>query len=199
MTDFKLVSLNVRSLRPINKRKALFMWLTKQKADIVFLQEIYRSIENENFWNTQWKGKMLFSHGSHHSKGTLVLIKQGLDFEQKSVLCDPNGRFIILKAVVQDTPVLLVNIYAPNKIHEQEAFFKKIESQLDRFDFDPKCKTIIGGNFNIFFDILDSLGGNPKIKQKSVDIVKDIMLANELTDVWRMRHPGKKAVHMETT
>ena len=127
---------------------------------------------------------MLFSHSSHHSKGTLVLIKQGLDFEQKSVLCDPNGRFIILKAV---------NIYAPNKIHEQEAFFKKIESQLDRFDFDPKCKTIIGGDFNIFFDdILDSLGGNPKIKQKSVDIVKDIMLANELTDVWRMRHPGKK-------
>ena len=118
---------------------------------------------------------MLFSHSSHHSKGTLVLIKQGLDFEQKSVLCDPNGRFIILKAV---------NIYAPNKIHEQEAFFKKIESQLDRFDFDPKCKTIIGGDFNIFFDdILDSLGGNPKIKQKSVDIVKDIMLANELTDV----------------
>ena len=88
--------------------------------------------------------------------------------------------------------LMLVNIYAPNKIHEQEAFFKKIESQLDRFDFDPKCKTIIGGNFNIFFDILDSLGGNPKIKQKSVDIVKDIMLANELTDVWRMCLPGKK-------
>ena len=133
-------------------------------------------------------------NGSHHSKGTLVLIKQGLDFEQKSVLCDPNGRFIILEAVVQDTPVLFVNIYAPNKIHEQEAFFKKIESQLDRFDFDPKCKIIIaGGDFNIFFDdSLDCLGGNPKIKQKSVDIVKDIMLANELTDVWRMRHPGKK-------
>ena len=88
--------------------------------------------------------------------------------------------------------LMLVNIYAPNKIHEQESFFKKIESQLDRFDFDPKCKTIIGGNFNIFFDILDSLGGNPKIKQKSVDIVKDIMLANELTDVWRMCLPGKK-------
>ena len=70
--------------------------------NIAFLQETYSSIEDEKFWNTQWKGKMLFSHGSHHSKGTLVLIKQGLDFEQKSVLCDPNGRFIILEAVVQD-------------------------------------------------------------------------------------------------
>ena len=80
---------------------------------------------------------MLFSHGSHHSKGNLVLIKQGLDFEQKSVLCDPNGRFIILEAVVQGTPVLFVNIYAPNKIHEQEAFFKKIDRKLDDYDFDP--------------------------------------------------------------
>ena len=66
---------------------------------------------------------------THHSKGTLVLIKQGLDFEQKSVLCDPNGRFIILEAVVQDTPVLLVNIYAPNKTHEPN----------DRLPNDKKC------------------------------------------------------------
>ena len=95
---------------------------------------------------------------------------------------------------------MLVNIYAPNKIHEQEAFFKKIESQLDRFDFDPKCKIIIGGDFNIFFDdILDCLGGNPKIKQKSVDIVKDIMLANEFNRCLENVSPRKKAVHMETT
>jgi len=76
MTDFKLVSLNVRGLCSLNKRKAILMWLVKQKADIVFLQETYSSSEDENFWNTQWKGKMLFSHGSNHSKGTLVLIKQ---------------------------------------------------------------------------------------------------------------------------
>ena len=98
MTDFELVSLNVRGLRSLNKRKAILTWLIKQKADIVFLQKTYSSSEDENFWNTQWKGKMLFSHGSNH-KGTLVLVKQGLDFEQKSVLCDPNDRFIILEAV----------------------------------------------------------------------------------------------------
>ena len=93
---------------------------------------------------------MLFLQGSNHSKGTLVLVKQGLDFEQKSVLCDPNGRFIILEAVVQDTPFLFVNIYAPNKIHEQEAFVQKIERNLDSYDFDPNSKIVIGGDFNIF-------------------------------------------------
>ena len=136
---------------------------------------------------------MLFSHGSNHSKGTLVLVKQGLDFEQKSVLCDPNGRFIILEAVVQDAPFLLANIYAPNKIHEQEAFFQKIERNLDSYDFDPNSKIVIGGDFNIFFDEdLACLDCHPRIKQKSVNIVKDIMLANELIDVWRIHHPDKK-------
>ena len=44
-----------------------------------------------------------------------------------------------------------------------------------------------------FFDEdLDCLDGHPKIKQKSVNIVKDIMLANELIDVWRIHHPDKK-------
>ena len=177
MTDFKLTSLHVRGLCSLNKRKAILMWLIKQKADTVFIQETYSSLEDEYFLKTQWKGKMLFSHGSCHSRGTLVLIKQGLHIEQKLVICDPNGRFIILEAVVQDTPVLFVNIYAPNKIYEQETFFKKIEN----YDFNPNRKIIIGGDFNIFFDEdLDCLGGHPKVKQKSVDIVKGIMLANEL-------------------
>ena len=38
---FKLPSLNVRGIRSSIKRKALFMWLTQQKADIIFLQETY--------------------------------------------------------------------------------------------------------------------------------------------------------------
>ena len=29
----------------------------------------------------------------------------------------------MLEAVIQETPVLFVNIYAPNKMHEQEAFY----------------------------------------------------------------------------
>ena len=44
-----------------------------------------------------------------------------------------------------------------------------------------------------FFDEdLDCLDGQPKNKQRSVNIVKDIMLANELINVWRTHHPDKK-------
>ena len=117
-TDFNVISLNVRGLRSLNKRRGIFLWLTKQKADIVFLQETYSTFQDENFWKTQWKGRMLFSHGSSHSKGALILVRQGLDFEQKTIECDSNsGRFIFLEALVQGSLFLFVNLYAPNKVH----------------------------------------------------------------------------------
>ena len=52
-TDFKLLSLNVRGIRSATKRKALFMWLEEQKADIIFLQETYSTPEIEDLWRTQ--------------------------------------------------------------------------------------------------------------------------------------------------
>ena len=45
--------------------------------------------------------------------------------------------FFFLDALVQDSPFLFVNLYAPNKSHEQETFFKKIETKLESFEFDP--------------------------------------------------------------
>ena len=83
--NFKIISLNVRGLRSLKKRKAIFLWLEKQKSDIIFLQETYSTFEDENIWRTQWKGKLFFSHGSNHSKGTMILIREGLDFNPKSV------------------------------------------------------------------------------------------------------------------
>ena len=124
---FKLVSLNARGIRTFEKRKAIFAWLMKQQADICFLQETYSTIEIENSWKMQWKGNMFFSHGSQHGRGVLILIKNSLEFELKSVRQDSQGRFIILEALVQDQKFLFVNIYAPNKTRDvrcSKLFFK---------------------------------------------------------------------------
>ena len=78
--DFKLISLDVRGIRSATKRKALLLWLNKQKADIVFLQETYCTKEVEPVCNTQWKGKMFYSHGTNHSCGVLVLVRCDLEY-----------------------------------------------------------------------------------------------------------------------
>ena len=64
MTDFKLIALNVRGLRSLNKRKAILMWLIKQKADVAFLQETYSSVEDEKFGIHSGRAKCYF-HTAH--------------------------------------------------------------------------------------------------------------------------------------
>jgi len=96
--------------------------LLKQKADIFFLQETYSTKEIENQWRKQWRGVLFFSHGTSHSKGVLILVRENLDFQVKSTHIDDLGRFIILDTLIQDSPFLLANIYAPTKASEQGQF-----------------------------------------------------------------------------
>ena len=109
---------------------------------------------------------------SNHSKGTLVLFRKELDFEVKKVIVDNNGKFVIMRAEIQNSPFFLVNIYAPNESNDQVNFYNELTQTLDSFDIDPDCNVIIGGDFNITFDPdVDCSGGKPIIKE-SVKIVK---------------------------
>ena len=45
---FKMLSLNVRGLRSLEKRKSLLIWLQKENGDIIFLQETYSTKDIEN-------------------------------------------------------------------------------------------------------------------------------------------------------
>ena len=95
------------------KRKSVFNWLMKQNSDIC-LQETYSTEETENLWKSQWPGEIYFAHGSIHSRGVAILIRKGFDFELKSLRSDEEGRYLILKANIQDVTFLLINVYAPN-------------------------------------------------------------------------------------
>ena len=149
---FQLVSINARRIRSFEKRKAVFGWLMKQEADICFLQETYSTKEVERIWKHQWKGDMLFSHGFEHSRGVLILIKNTLEFELESAYHDSEGRFFLLKALVQDQKFIFLNIYAPNKTTEQIVFFDQIKHELDNVASNDDSKIILGGDFNVVLD-----------------------------------------------
>ena len=72
--DIKCLSLNIRGLNKSLKRRTVFRWLHHQNCSFVFLQETYSSKECENIWQAEWGGKVFFSHGTNHSKGTMILI-----------------------------------------------------------------------------------------------------------------------------
>ena len=190
--NFKILSLNVRGIRDDHKRKSVFAWIEKQKADIIFLQETYSTPEIITNWKFNWRGEMIYSHGSNHSRGVLVLIHQQFQFELKNSIIDDKGRFILLEVLVQESPFLLLNLYAPTKLSDQSVFFHEILSVLQTANFNSECRIIMGGDFNVHLDaVLDNSGGKSEIKP-TVKNIKDIMLTNKIIDVWRLRNPQTK-------
>ncbi|KAL9981735.1 hypothetical protein ACROYT_G010478 [Oculina patagonica] len=159
---------------------------------IEFQRETYSTKEIENQWRKQWRGELFFSHGTSRSKGVLVLVRENLDFKVYSTHTDDSGRFVILDTLIQDSPFLLANIYAPTKGSEQCQFLDEIANHFADKVCQSKHYVITGGDFNATFDPdLDCSGGRPSIKN-CIKNLNDIMLQNDLVDIWRVRNPNKK-------
>ena len=115
----------------------------------------------------QWKGETFFSHGTNHSRGVLILAKDQLDFKLQSLKVDSQGRYVLLEALIQDSPFALLNIYAPNKCAEQCEFFNKISEELKSSLTLVDSSFVIGGHFNVIFDQdLDGSGGIKKRRNR---------------------------------
>ena len=101
---------------------------------------------------------MSFSHSTNHSKGTMILINPKIKCKVEKKICDKNGKYIILDTALADTRIALVNIYAPNDVNQQVAFFKELQEQLQEFSEET---IIIGGDFNCTLSEKDKKRGNP--------------------------------------
>ena len=109
MTNFKLVSLNVRGINNFHKRPTIFTWSRKRKADVIFFQETHSQEGSEIQWKNEWGAKIFYSHGSPNSCGVMVLIRNELNCTVKKTVSDPSGRFIILKVVIVGRQGLCLN------------------------------------------------------------------------------------------
>ena len=110
----------------------------------------------------------------------------------KSVKNDTRGRFVIVEALVQESPVLLINIYAPNKTNEAVDFYEDLRSTLLESDYDQDHKFIIGGDFNVPLSLALDSNGSKTEKKDVVKKIHDLMLDFNLIDIWRLRNPDKK-------
>ena len=100
----------------------------------------------------------------------------------KSIFCDKNGRYLIVKATIQNKPIVLVNYYAAND-----------EEIINQLEVDPDTASVWGGDFNLIFDInLDADGGKPQLKVNSLSKLLSITEENDLCDIFRVRCPDEK-------
>ena len=138
-------------------------------------------------WEAEWGGKVFFSHGSTHSKGVMILVNPKVELKIEKVISDNNGRYIILDAMVDDLHVILVNIYAPNDLNQQLAFFNDLQHTLQEFTQEV---IIMGGDFNCALHYKDKKGGNPASKKILViKKIEEIMNLYNLFHIWRNLNP----------
>lgn len=185
----QFISLNVRGLKNIVKRKAIFLFCKELKANIILLQETHTNEDDEKFWKQQWGDNIIFSHGSNHSAGVMVLFHRFtgkiFDFER-----DKDGHWIMVVLEIFDCKSILINVYGYNNRSLNRNLLSKISQLIGEWKLLHGTDNILmGGDFNIapnsWLDRKPPKGLQPEYN----DIINTFSVSNNLVDYWRMTNP----------
>ena len=194
MAFFNTITYNCNGLGNKIKRQKVFTFLhDKLKNGFVFLQETH-SMENlEKEWKNEWGGEIYFSHGTSNSTGCAIAFSKNFPVKIINQFRDDNGRILILEVHINNESFLLINLYNANSELDQIAVLDLLCSKIENLILDDKCKPIFGGDMNLIFDTtLDSSGGNPILKKKSLAKLMKILLKLDVCDIFRVRYPHQK-------
>ena len=110
-----------------------------------------------------------FSRRKTISYGVAIDFYESKTVEQRKNIADKSRRILLVEATIRDTVFALINICNANTETEQLETLSDLVSILDKIKDIQYKNIVLGGNFNVIFDIsLESLGGNPYLKKKSL-------------------------------
>lgn len=194
MVSGKLISLNIRGISNYRKRRTIFTWCRKQKADIIFLQETHSTERNEAQWKREWGAPLFCSHGASNARGVAILLRNNCDCKVQQTIADANGRFLMLKVLLNGEQTLLVNVYGPNRDNELAAFYLLLLQTIVKNDFDTIENIIMGGDFNCPLNpLVDKRGGNLFPRQQVINTIEELQSELDLHDVWRIKNPETRS------
>ena len=132
-------------------------------------------------------GAIRFSHGTSRSMGVFIAFREHLNYKILEEYAHHGGNYPIIRSLIHDTPTVLVNYYAPNAENEQVKVLIQFKNILDNLEISQDTSVILGEDFNLFYDkSLDTDGGNPSVKTKSLSKLQEIMTENDLCDIFRI-------------
>ena len=190
--SLKIISLNVNGICDNTKRQIIFHWLKQQNSHICFIQETHcHDTFGANNWSAEWGGKCFWSLGTSLARGVAILFQEKLDIKISNEIVDINGRYIYITIEVDECKVNLLNVYAPNNGNERVRFFNNIKQIVK-----DKEELIIGGDFNCCISNNEDRRYAENVRERREDQgvteMKELMIENNLEDVWRRRHPNLK-------
>ena len=102
-----IITLNVSGLNAPTKDKA---WLNgyKNKTPCCF--------KTRDTYRLKLKGqeKIFYANRDQKKAGIAILISDKIDFVIKAIKRDKEGHYIMIKGLIQEEDITIINIYAPN-------------------------------------------------------------------------------------
>lgn len=181
-----IVSLNVRGLRDLTKRKALFLFCKRTDADLIFLQETHSCDSDCKFWKSQWGNSIYLDHGSNHSAGLMIFSHKfkGDVIESAS---SKEGRWLLLVVKVENLIFFLCNVYGYNSRNCNKVLLSDLAAKM--LDLQKKytnTQLIVAGDFSETPDnFMDHLP--PRLSQgvQTNGIISSFCSQLSLVDAWR--------------
>ena len=187
MESLQIVTLNVRGLRNVRKRKNMFSFLRGKKYDIICLQETYIVKEDCELWKKEWGGDLVYCEGTKHGRGQIILIRKQFPFDWK--VEKMHDRILALTVTLDENNLTIFNVYAPSTNNDVTSFIAHLSEKVN------ECHSffkMVCGDFNTVIDNkLDIISGEKHLSSlvKSFNKFKDEC---SLTDVWRSFNPETK-------
>ena len=202
------ISYNINEIHQSSKRAKIFEYLKNRFLSnwIVFFffflwQETHCSDEDENQWSDNFKGKILYSHGTTNSCGVPITFLGSKPLEVLETKNDDRGIFLLLDIKIYDKELLLVNPYNANTEKGQLHTLTKLSEMLNSIPEIINMNVILAGDFNVFFHtLLEIQGGNRILKKKSLTKIIEIKETLDLCNIWRIRNPKSQCLfYIKTT
>ncbi|KAM9330996.1 uncharacterized protein PAF06_019337 [Gastrophryne carolinensis] len=149
MASISILSINVRSIGGVAKRRRVLSFLSTQQADIFMLQECaLPHSKRYGHLSAQWThGPSYWSGGSENRSVGVAILIGGSRFTVDTVQEVVCGRMLLVDGSWAGEPVRLITVYAPCDTDERMEFFHTLRPYL------ATTKTVIlAGDFNCPLD-----------------------------------------------
>lgn len=154
----KILSWNVKGLNSPQKRKKVFLFIEKNKTDVICLQESRIKNKDIRLIKNKKLGKEYISAIDKSKRGVIIYVKNHI--ESREVFKDLNGHYLGVEITWKGKKCLLVGIYGPQE--NKNDFYKKIQRKLAKYKYE---NIIILGNFNGVIQ--------PKLDRSSTKFIKE--------------------------
>ena len=183
MVKLKICSFNVNGISAYMKRKEIFHYLNVKQMQVILLQETHSCKASERTWPVESGWKMYFSHGSTNARGVATTLSKDSQAIVHNVICNEEGRYVIVYATIKEKKFVIANMYAPNL--DNPNYFEKVFREAERFS--PNY-FLFGGDCNLALDpSIDRYGTHVNNEKSAKWLLKHIE-EQKYIDVWRHFH-----------